>query len=84
MNQSTEDRLNNIEARLEKIEQEHFALWEIALAVTNSAIVTDDEGWSLCAFCSRDSAFSRPDNFYHETGCIVLKARALIAQNTTQ
>jgi hypothetical protein len=57
------------------------ALWEIAKTIaTQNTTYSDDFMDNYCIFCCGDENYEDPDNYKHEPSCIVLKARALVAQ----
>jgi hypothetical protein len=59
------------------------ALWEIVEAVATCSDVIATEGPNedkYCVFCCGDEDYSGETEYFHRPDCIVLKARALMAQ----
>lgn len=79
-----DNRLDKIEARLEKIEQSMHALWEIATYFAElDPIMYDSMDQRWCLGC-KSQAFAYTEDFKHEDTCTVLKARALVAQKCSE
>jgi hypothetical protein len=57
-------------------------LWDIARQVATGDTASDDFMDEYCLFCNgeQDYGYEDGDDYRHEPVCIVIKARALIAQ----
>jgi hypothetical protein len=67
------------------VEEETLAaLWEVVQEVANKDTLSEHAfgGYEYCIFCSGHEYRMMP--FKHEASCIVLKACALVAQNSPQ
>ena len=61
------------------------ALWEIAQVVaTQDTTYADDFMNNYCIFCHGEENYEDSNNYKHEDTCIVLKARALVAQKCSE
>lgn len=65
------------------MEQIIAELWEIAKKIATTEMVTQ---WNVhyqaqeCPFCNGGEDFKSPDLIKHESTCIIVKARQLVAQ----
>ena len=67
----------------EKRKKDITLLWKIAQEVVKKYECHEDASVDIyCVFCGADNYLNNYKDLEHEASCIVLKARALVAQNS--